>query len=393
MLSDGTWTYTWEHGRELATMSNGSTTWTNTYNADGLRTKRTNGSTTYNYIYNGSSQSQMTVGNNTLYFAYDASGTPMSVTYNGTNYYYATNVQGDVTAILNSSGTAVVQYTYDAWGKILTTTGSMASTLGAHNPLRYRGYVYDTETTLYYLQSRYYDPEMGRFINGDALASTGQGVLGNNMFAYCQNNPVSGYDPTGFVDWGGVLVGIGILGIGALALSAALLLAPTAGPLVGAVLSTVGLAAGAGAVETGAVVTVGAVMETPIVIDTTVTDGSTHNRRGYSFVVDFEDDLIDVYYHHGVTTSGSSSFSYGVGFVQNYENVGDYGGHFVDAGGSVSAHGVDFGFDVCTDPTRVGKGGATAELLTVGFSFPAVGRSGPIALGYDYYLPVSVMSW
>lgn len=234
---------------------------------------------------------------------------------------------------------------------------------------------------------------MGRFINGDALASTGQGVLGNNMFAYCQNNPVSGYDPTGFVDWGGVLVGIGILGIGALALSAALLLAPTAGPLVGAVLSTVGLAAGAGAVETGAVVTVGAVMETPIVIDTTVTDGSTHNRRGYSFVVDFEDDLIDVYYHHGVTTSGSSSFSYGVGFVQNYENVGDYGGHFVDAGGSVSAHGVDFGFDVCTDPTRVGKGGATAELLTVGFSFPAVGRSGPIALGYDYYLPVSVMSW
>ena len=101
---------------------------------------------------------------------------------------------------------------------------------------------------------------MGRFINGDALVSTGQGVLGNNMFAYCQNNPVSGYDPTGLVDWGGVLVGVGILGIGVLALSAAFLMAPTAGPLVGAVLSTVGLAAGAGAVETGAVVTVGAVM-------------------------------------------------------------------------------------------------------------------------------------
>ena len=139
----------------------------------------------------------MTVGSNTLYFAYDASGTPMSVTYNGTNYYYATNIQGDVTAILNTSGTAVVQYTYDAWGKILATTGSMASTLGAHNPLCYRGYVYDTETTLYYLQSRYYDPEMGRFINGDAYATTGQGVLGNNMFAYCRNNPVCYDDPTG----------------------------------------------------------------------------------------------------------------------------------------------------------------------------------------------------
>lgn len=184
MLSDGTWTYTWEHGRELATMSNGSTTWTNTYNADGLRTKRTNGSTTYSYVYNGSSLSQMTVGSNTLYFAYDASGTPMSVTYNGTNYYYATNIQGDVTAILNTSGTAVVQYTYDAWGKLLTTTGSMADTLGVHNPLRYRGYVYDTESTLYYLQSRYYDPDIGRFINADAYATTGQGLLGNNMFAY-----------------------------------------------------------------------------------------------------------------------------------------------------------------------------------------------------------------
>jgi RHS repeat-associated protein len=165
--NDGTWSYTWEHGRELATMSNGSTTWTNTYNADGLRTKRTNGSTTYNYIYNGSSLSQMTVGNNTLYFAYDASGTPMSVTYNGTNYYYATNIQGDVTAILNTSGTAVVEYTYDAWGNHLTTTGTMAETLGAINPLRYRGYVYDTETTLYYLQSRFYNPEQDYFIPDD----------------------------------------------------------------------------------------------------------------------------------------------------------------------------------------------------------------------------------
>lgn len=166
-------------------MSNGSTTWTYTYNADGLRPKRANGSTTYSYVYNGSSLSQMTVGSNTLYFSYDASGTPMSVTYNGTNYYYATNIQGDVTAILDTSGTAVVQYTYDAWGKILTTTGSMADTLGVHTPLRYRGYVYDAETTLYYLLSRYYDLEMGRFINADEFTSTGQGLTGNNMFAYC----------------------------------------------------------------------------------------------------------------------------------------------------------------------------------------------------------------
>jgi len=105
--------------------------------------------------------------------------------------------QGDITAILDASGTAVVRYTYDAWGKLLTTTGSMASTLGVHNPLRYRGYVYDNETSLYYLQSRYYDPAMGRFINADGFASTGQGILGNNMFAYCCNNPIIRADSAG----------------------------------------------------------------------------------------------------------------------------------------------------------------------------------------------------
>ena len=197
MTGDGTWTYTWEHGRELSSMTGGGTTWSFTYDADGMRTRRTNGSTTYSYVYNGGALSRMTVGSTTLDFRYDASGTPMTVTYGGTTYYYATNLQGDVVAILNNSGTAVVAYTYDAWGNVLTTTGSLASTLGTHNPLRYRGYVYDTETGLYYLQSRYYDPTTGRFINTDAYASTGQGILGNNMFAYCNNSPTSFTDHCG----------------------------------------------------------------------------------------------------------------------------------------------------------------------------------------------------
>ena len=111
----------------------------------------------------------------------------------------ATQLQGDVIAILDGSGNAVVQYSYDAWGKLLTTTGSMADSLGLHNPLRYRGYVYDSETQLYYLQSRYYDPEVGRFINADAFTSTGQGILGNNMFAYCLNNPVNRSDSSGSI--------------------------------------------------------------------------------------------------------------------------------------------------------------------------------------------------
>ena len=189
-LTDGTWTYTWEHGRELSSMTDGTNTWNFQYDVDGLRTSRTDGTKTYSYVYNGGTLSQMTVGSDTLTFTYDASGRPLSVSLGGSTYYYVTNLQGDVTAILNASGTAVVNYTYDAWGNPLTTSGDLAITLGTLNPLRYRGYVYDTETELYYLQSRYYDSEVGRFINADVYASTGQGLLGNNMFAYCLNNPV-----------------------------------------------------------------------------------------------------------------------------------------------------------------------------------------------------------
>ena len=139
----------------------------------------------------------MTVGENTLYFSYNAAGTPMSVKYGSEEYFYTTNIQGDVTGIVNSNGVTVVTYTYDAWGRQLSCTGSMAGTLGVINPLRYRGYVYDQESGLYYLQSRYYDPNLGRFINADGLISTGQGLLGNNMFAYCGNNPVMRIDPSG----------------------------------------------------------------------------------------------------------------------------------------------------------------------------------------------------
>ena len=249
MLSDGTWSYTWEHGRELASMSGGGTTWNFTYNADGLRTKRTNGSTTYSYVYNGSSLSQMTVGSNTLYFAYDASGTPLSVTYNGTRYHYVTNLQGDVVQIRQGT-TPVVNYTYDAWGKLLTTTGSMASTLGTHNPLRYRGYVYDTETQLYYLQSRYYNPAMGRFINADVDASTGHGLLGTNMFAYCANNPVNYTDATG-QDWWHWAAAAAIVVVAAIAVVA------TAGGLAGAALAVTAVANGVAVSSTATTVAAG----------------------------------------------------------------------------------------------------------------------------------------
>ena len=138
----------------------------------------------------------MAWGANRMHFTYDAVG-PMSVNFNGTEYFYLKNAQGDVTGLADSTGAKVVAYTYGPWGEAWGVSGTLASTLGAMNPLRYRGYVYDAETGFYYLNSRYYNPTWGRFINADGFVSTGQGISGDNMFAYCGNNPVNRYDPSG----------------------------------------------------------------------------------------------------------------------------------------------------------------------------------------------------
>ena len=141
-------------------------------------------------------------GSDILWFNYDANGTRISITMpNGAVYYYAYNAQGDVIGLysVNENGYFVPQvyYTYDAWGKVLSITGNMADTLGQQNPFRYRGYYYDSETQFYYLNSRYYDPEVGRFINADSQLNNSLGVLGCNIFAYCLNSPINKIDYTG----------------------------------------------------------------------------------------------------------------------------------------------------------------------------------------------------
>ena len=197
LTGDGTWTYTWQHARQLAGMTDGTTAISFAYNADGRRVSKTVDSVTYNYVYAGFTLTDVTWGSNSMHFVYDALGAA-AVVYNGTTYYYLRNAQGDIVGIVDTSGNTVVSYAYDAWGKLLSTTGTMASTLGVDNPLRYRGYFYDTETGLYYLTSRYYNPTWGRFINEDGYVSTGQGILGNNMFAYCLNNPIRFADDSGY---------------------------------------------------------------------------------------------------------------------------------------------------------------------------------------------------
>ena len=114
-------------------------------------------------------------------------------------FWYEKNLQGDIVAVYNSSGTKLASYNYtDAWGNFTVSySNGGASTGAAYNPFHYRGYYYDGDLGMYYLQSRYYDAKICRFISADGYVSTGQGLIGNNMFAYCGNNPVTGYDPTG----------------------------------------------------------------------------------------------------------------------------------------------------------------------------------------------------
>ena len=151
---------------------------------------------------------QQTDGTQELYFLYDDSNQPYALVYKSSAtaeplfYYYLLNVQGDVIGLLNASGEIVAEYQYDPWGvpMVMNSSGTVmeqSTFIGNVNPLRYRGYYYDTETGFYYLQSRYYDPAIGRFISADNYASTGQGFIGCNMFAYCGNNPVNYSDPSG----------------------------------------------------------------------------------------------------------------------------------------------------------------------------------------------------
>lgn len=133
--------------------------------------------------------------NGNLWYYYDASGSPVGMALGSTvrKYFYRKDLRGDITGIVSGdTGELLVSYRYDAWGKpeITVEAGTSESAeLIERNCLLYRGYFYDHETGLYYLQSRYYDPEVGRFINADTIVNTGKHILGNNIFAYCYNNP------------------------------------------------------------------------------------------------------------------------------------------------------------------------------------------------------------
>ena len=192
------YTMTWVKGRQLASLSGNGKSMSFKYDNAGIRTSKTVNGVETKYTYLGGTLVSQKTGDEVINFAYSAGGAPYGFSYNGQSYFYLLNLQGDIIGIYDGSGNVVVRYTYDSWGKVISVTGSLADTVGVKNPLRYRGYYYDVETKLYYLQSRYYDPETCRFINADSLLVAGDDYIqGVNMFAYCQNNPVVYSDPSG----------------------------------------------------------------------------------------------------------------------------------------------------------------------------------------------------
>ena len=215
----------WDYGRRLRKFYSGLYDTTYSYNADGMLIKQ---AVTYNTIpdypinysyenfYDGTMLIRRTGQGFDAWFDYDESGSPVGMnvtttTGNASNptvttaqYYFIKNLQGDIVAMTDATGTIKCSYTYDSWGKVLSIAGPNGTpsltdyTNPANiNPFRYRGYYYDAENQLYWLRSRFYDPNTGRFLNADGYVSTGQGLLSTNMFLYCLNNPIRYIDESG----------------------------------------------------------------------------------------------------------------------------------------------------------------------------------------------------
>ncbi len=207
-------TLTWKYGRQLASFEN----ITYKYNADGIRISKTNADNITTHFYLDGTKILAQDNGNLLTFKYGIDGV-IGFTYQGVgDFYYKKNIFGDIIGIIDKNGQEIAKYTYDAWGNhksyalnngsfvdisletSYTQDGLNNKLITELNPFRYRGYYYDIETHLYYLNSRYYDPEIGRFINADEIAILDESknyFNGLNLYSYCINNPIMYLDFSG----------------------------------------------------------------------------------------------------------------------------------------------------------------------------------------------------
>ena len=218
------YTFTWENGRQLSTLTRGSYySLSFEYNDEGIRTSKISNGVEHIYHLNGSLIMSEEWSNNLVLYIYDTDGSPIGMQYRNTSYaegvfdtyWYEKNLQGDIVAVYDEDGTKLVTYTYDAWGNCTVSyPNNGSSSTAIYNPFRYRGYYLDTETGFYYLNSRYYDPAIGRFITPDKLSTvniTPLDLTDKNLYAYCDNNPLTRTDDGGefwHIIAGGVIGGL-----------------------------------------------------------------------------------------------------------------------------------------------------------------------------------------
>lgn len=186
----------WTMGRQLASFDDINYT----YDENGMRVSKTVNGKTTKYYYDGTLLMMQEIGGNQINFMYDRNDEVVGFYYCGQTYSYVKNLQGDITGIISDEGFLAARYVYDDWGNCISVeSGYSVNDIANLNPFRYRGYYYDSDTELYYLQSRYYDPKVGRFINCDDVnyLGTTESELSYNAFTYCTNNPVTGSDADG----------------------------------------------------------------------------------------------------------------------------------------------------------------------------------------------------
>lgn len=202
-------TMTWQNGRQLATLQNGTDSFSYSYDSNGVRVKKNANGTEYTYAYINGLLMYETRGEAKFFYSYDTNGILYGVKYmlpgDSTVHsrYFSHNSFGDIIGIYEGGGTLQAKYTYDAWGNVTSIVDGNGNAItdpnhiGNLNPFRYRGYYLDTETGLYYLMSRYYDPLTHRFINADGYFQSGGDILDANMSSYCRNNPMYYSDSSG----------------------------------------------------------------------------------------------------------------------------------------------------------------------------------------------------
>ena len=212
LLTDGKRTYTWQMGGQLAKVTGDGLEAAYTYDASGIRTSKTVNGVKTEYLTAGSRILAEKKNGTWQQYLYDGDGQLTAMTYKGKDYYFIRDNLRAITGLVDSEGKAVVNYRYNSWGKLLGITGSMAESLGKDNPYRYKGYYYDEETGMYYLKSRYYNPEICRFISADDMELTRVSPMAlsdKNLYAYCDNNPIMRRDTSGEL-WGFILAGAAI---------------------------------------------------------------------------------------------------------------------------------------------------------------------------------------